>query len=153
MKYTFVTAFNKEHFDVYAKKMLQSVVDNWNQDDFKLIVYYDGYGCQPYDKPDAPEASFIEYRNLDLLKARNDFIERNKDKNGRFAEAPYNYRMDATRFCHKVYAYTDLAYELIDQEYNGWMVWLDADTITTKEFTAEDAAKILPDEADVLLFH
>jgi hypothetical protein len=150
MKYTFVTAFNKEHFDVYAKKMLQSVVDNWSQDDFKLIVYYDGYGCQPYDKPDAPEADFIEYRNLDLMKAHNDFIERNKDKNGRFAEAPYNYRMDAIRFCHKVYAYTDLAYELIDQEYKGWMVWLDADTITTKKFTAEDAAKILPDEADVV---
>lgn len=150
MKYTFVTSFNKENYDVYAKKMLQSAVDNWNQDDFRLVVYYDGYGCQPYDKPDAPEASFIEYRNLDLLKARNDFIQRNKDKNGRFAEAPYNYRMDAIRFCHKVYAYTDLAYELIDQENTGWLVWLDADTVTTTKFTAEDAAKILPDDTDVV---
>jgi len=151
MKHTFVTSFNKKHYDVYAKKMLQSVVDNWDKDDFRLVVYYDGYGCQPYDKPDdAPQADFIEYRNLDLMKAHNDFVQRNKDKNGRFAEAPYNYRMDATRFCHKVYAYTDLAYELIDQEYNGWLVWLDADTLTTKKFTAQDAEKILPDDSDVV---
>ena len=146
-KYTFVTAFNKEHFDLYAKKMLESVVDNRNPDDFRLVVYYDGFGSE---KPDAPEASFIEYRDLDKLKARQDFITRNKDKNGRYAEAPSNYRMDAVRFCHKVYAYTDLAYELIDQENTGWLVWLDADTITTTKFTAEDAAKILPDDSDVV---
>jgi len=146
-KYTFVTAFNKEHFDLYAKQMLESVVDNWNPDDFRLVVYYDGFGSE---KPDAPEASFIEYRDLDKLKARQDFITRNKDKNGRYAEAPYNYRMDAVRFCHKVYAYTDLAYELIDQENTGWLVWLDADTITTTKFTAEDAAKILSADTDVV---
>ena len=146
-KYTFVTSFHKDDFDLYAKQMLESVINNWNPDDFRLVVYYDGYaGATPV----VPEASFIEYRDLDKLKARQDFIQRNKHQNGRFAEAPYDYKKDAIRFCHKIYAYSDLAYELIDQEYTDWLVWLDADTLCTSKFTADDAAKLLPDDSDVV---
>ena len=144
--YTFVTTFSQKHYDLYAKQMLESVVENFDPA-LRLVVYYDGYGDVT---PAFPTADFIEYRNLDTLKARNDFVERNKDKNGSYAEAPYNYKMDAVRFCHKVYAYTDLAYELIDQEYTGWLVWLDADTIVNQKFMAEDAKKIMPDSADVV---
>ena len=36
----FVTSFSGKHYDIYAKKMLDSVVEHW-ADDLKLIVYYD----------------------------------------------------------------------------------------------------------------
>ena len=127
--------------------MLESVIDKWKPTDFKLYVYLEGYKGES-DK--LPQASFITYRHIEDVEARNAFITRNSDKNGRFAEAPYNYRLDAVRFCNKVYAYSDLAFELIEEEYKDWLAWLDADTITKKRFTAEDAAKIMLDEVDMV---
>ena len=145
--YTFVTSFPKKYEEDYGLPMLESVIKKWKPTDFKLCVYLEGYE----GKTDGlPQVSFIEYRHIEDVEARNNFIERHADKNGRFAEAPYNYRMDAIRFCNKVYAYSDLAFELIDQQYKGWLVWLDADTVTKKRFTAEDAAKIMLDEVDMV---
>lgn len=145
--YNFVTSFHKKHEEVYGLKMLDSVVSKWKPTDFKLHVYLEGYD----GKSDGlPQADFIEYRHLENIQARADFITRNSDKNGRFGEAPYNYRMDAVRFCHKVYAMSDLFFELLDAGSEDWMVWLDADTITKKMFKAEDAAKILIPEVDIV---
>jgi tetrahydromethanopterin S-methyltransferase subunit F len=145
--YTFVTSFPKQFEKDYGLPMLESVVNKWKPTDFKLYVYLEGYNG---NTDSLPQVSFITYRHIEDVQARNDFIGRNADKNGRFAEAPYNYRMDAVRFCNKVYAYTDLAFELLDEEYKGWLAWLDADTITKKRFTAEDAAKIMLDEVDMV---
>ena len=145
--YTFVTSFPKRFEKDYGVPMLQSVINKWKPTDFKLVVYLEGYDN---DATSLPEADYIEYRHIENIEARNDFIQRNKDKNGSFAEAPYNYRLDAVRFCNKVYAFSDLAFELIDQEYKDWLVWLDADTITKKMFGAEDAAKIMPENVDVV---
>ena len=145
--YTFVTSFPKKFEKDYGLPMLESVVNKWKPTDFKLYVYLEGYEG---NTDSLPQVSFITYRHIEDVQARNDFIGRNSDKNGRFAEAPYNYRMDAVRFCNKVYAYTDLAFKLLDEEYKGWLAWLDADTITKKRFTAEDAAKIMLDEVDMV---
>ena len=148
MTYTFVTSFHKKHEDVYARMMLDAVVDKWKPDDFKLLVYLEDYSVE--EAQQLPQAEFITYRFLEDIQARTDFIERNKDKNGNFAEAPYNYRMDALRFCHKVYALSDAMFTLLDEEYTDWLVWLDADTITKKMFKAEDAAKIMLPEVDIV---
>lgn len=144
--YTFVTSFPKKFEKDYAKEMLESVATKWKPDDFRVVVYLEGY-----DNTDGlPVAPHIEYRNIEDIEARNSFIQRNKDKNGSFAEAPYNYRYDAVRFCNKVYAYSDLAFELIEEGYKGWLAWLDADTLTRKMFKAEDAAKIMIPEVDMV---
>lgn len=145
--YTFVTSFPKQFEKDYGLPMLESVVNKWKPTDFKLYVYLEGYEG---NIDSLPQESFITYRHIEDVQARNDFIKRNGDKNGRFAEAPYNYRMDAVRFCNKVYAYSDLALELMGEEYKGWLAWLDADTVTKKRFTAEDAAKIMLDEVDMV---
>jgi hypothetical protein len=149
MTYTFVTSFHKKHQDVYAYKMLESVANNWKPGDTKLIAYVEGY----YNFDELPLNNFssvIEYRHIESIDARNNFIERNKDKNGSYGEAPYNYRMDALRFCHKVYALTDVALEMLDNEDQGWLAWIDADTVTKKMFKAEDAAKIMIPEVDIV---
>ena len=145
--YTFVTSFTKKHYDIYGEKFLQSVANNWSSD-LRLVVYVEGYD----DVEELPLANFssnIEYRHIEHIEARNNFIDRNADKIGNI-NGTYDYRWDAVRFCNKVYAYSDLAYELIEDDYKGWLVWLDADTITTKEFTAEDAAKIMPADYDIV---
>ena len=149
MSYTFVTTFRKEDYDVYGKKMLESVESKWKPGDTKLIVYVEGY--DNFDELPANDfSSVIEYRHIESIDARTSFIERHKDKNGRFAEAPYNYRMDALRFCHKVFALTDVALEMINNQDQTWLAWIDADTVTKKMFKAEDAAKIMIPEVDLI---
>jgi hypothetical protein len=145
--YTFVTSFTKKHYDIYGEKFLKSVADNWSND-LRLVVYVEGYD-DTEELPLANFASNIEYRHIEHIEDRNSFIERNKDKTG-IVNGEYNYRYDAIRFCHKVYAYSDLAYELIDQEYKGWLAWIDADTITTGKFTAKDAENIMREEDDIV---
>ena len=145
--YTFVTCFDKKHFDVYAEQMLRSVAKNWSSE-LRLVVYVEGYDTVD-ELPLNNFASNIEYRRLEEVEARTSFMERNADKKG-MLEGQYNYRYDALRFCHKVYAYSDLALELIENEYNGWLVWIDADTITTSTFDVEAAKKIMPDDYDVV---
>ena len=145
--YTFVTCFDKKHFDVYAEQMLHSVSKNWSSE-LRLVVYVEGYDSVD-ELPLNNFASNIEYRRLEEVEERTSFMERNADKKG-MLEGQYNYRYDALRFCHKVYAYSDLALELIENEYNGWLVWLDADTITTSTFDVEAAKKIMPDDYDVV---
>ena len=149
MTYTFVTSFHKKHEDVYARMMLESVSKNWKPSDTKLIAYVEGYDSLD-ELPLNDLDGVIEYRHIESIDARNNFIERNKDKNGNYAEAPYNYRMDALRFCHKVYALTDVALEMLDNQDQGWLAWIDADTVTKKMFKAEDAAKIMIPEVDIV---
>lgn len=144
---TFVTSFNAKHYDLYAESMLESVIENWSHDDFRLIVYYDGYQAEPSF---FPQASFIEYRNLEEVEDRNKFIQRNAKFNGIDHEGKYNFRLDAVRFCNKVYAYSEVAFEMIRADCKDWLVWLDADTITTSSFTAKDVEKILPAPAEVV---
>lgn len=45
MSYTFVTTFRKEDYDVYGKKMLESVANKWKPTDTRLIVYVEGLCC------------------------------------------------------------------------------------------------------------
>lgn len=145
--YTFVTSFPKKFEETYGLPMLESVATKWKPDDFNFIVYLEGYKGKEHNLPLAPH---IQYRHIENIDARNSFIERNADKNGCFAEAPYNYRMDAVRFCNKVYAFSEVALEMIEEENTGWLAWLDADTITKKRFKAEDAAKIMIPEVDLV---
>lgn len=146
MSYTFVTTFRKEDYSIYGKKMLESVANKWKPSEVNLIAYVEGY--ENFD--DLPKAKTIEYRHIESIEARDKFIKAHADKNGRFAEAPYNYRMDAVRFCHKVYALTDVAYQMIDSEDKGWLAWIDADTVTKKMFGKEAAEKIMLSETDIV---
>lgn len=151
--YTFVTSFAKSYENMYGRKMLESIVDKWKPEDFTLLVYLEGY--KPEEVEALPQASFIEYRFLEDIEARTSFLNRHDNKDGVFKDADgkgytYRYKMDATRFCHKVYALTDATFKLMDEKYMDWVVWLDADTVTKKMFKAEDAAKIMIPEVDVV---
>ena len=63
----------------------------------------------------------------------------------------YNWRMDAIKWSHKVYAMTDLSLEIGDKEAKGgWLIWLDADTITTKPFSQKNLDTIVPEKAELV---
>ena len=63
MSYTFVTTFIKEDYDVYGKKMLESVANKWKPSDTKLIVYVEGYDSLD-ELPHNYFSTVIEYRHI-----------------------------------------------------------------------------------------
>ena len=156
--YTFVTSFSKDGFDSYAKNMLESVVDKWNPQYFKLIAYYHDFDIESVD---APKSSVIEYRNLNDVEEIVQYRERMKIHDGtEGGKMQYNWRLDAIKWCHKVYAMTELAFEMMeaDQKFiegggvpfeDNWMIWLDADTVTTKRLDVAKIKEWLPSKADL----
>ena len=145
----FVTSFSGKHFDVYAKKMLESVVEHW-ADDLKLIVYYDTVTEE--QKQDFPESPIIEYRDLDQVEDRTKFLENMKGYDGTSnGQMPYNFRMDALRFCHKVYALTDYFLEVSENEaQGGWLIWMDADVLTTSPLSEKLLFEAFPKDSDLI---
>jgi len=147
--YTFVTSFSESGYHEYAKNMLQSVVDKWNPKHFKLVAYYHDFDI---DKEDAPKSDAIEYRNLNDVSEMLEYRERMKVHDGtEGGKMPYNWRLDAIKWCHKVYAMTELAFEMMDNDIeDNWMIWLDADTVTTKRLDVKQVKRWLPDKADLV---
>ena len=145
----FVTSFSGRHFDVYAKKMLESVVEHW-ADDLKLIVYYDTVTEE--QKKEFPQSPIIEYRDLDQVEDRTKFLEKMKGYDGTSnGQMPYNFRMDALRFCHKVYALTDYFLEVSENEVKGgWLIWMDADVLTTSPLSEEILFEAFPKDAELI---
>src|SRR6056300_1740640 len=133
----FVTSFSASGYVSYAKNMLESVEKFW-KNDLKLIAYY--HDCPEELVADFPQSEVIEYRNLNDVQDMLDYRERMKDHDGtEGGNMQYNWRMDAIKWSHKVYAMTDLSLEIGEKEAKGgWMIWLDADTVTTKPFSQKN---------------
>ena len=145
--YNFVTSFNEEGLKVYGMKMLETAARNWKPP-LKLTAYYHDFDI---DKHDVPRCDHIEYRNLNLVTEmiafKETFSEHNGTENG---QIQYNFRLDAIKFCHKVFALTELAFELADDSRDpGWCIWLDGDTFTKKEFNSKDLDNFLNPKAEL----
>ena len=137
-----VTSFHVNSWDKYAKRFVESFKKFWPKKVKLYAFYHDG------DLPeDAPTATNITYRKLnqeDMLK----FKERHKDKNG---GSPYNYRLDAIKFCHKVFALTGMAEELrINKSKQKWLFWLDADTVSKKKLPLKEIKNWLDEDTDIV---
>ena len=63
----------------------------------------------------------------------------------------YNWRLDAIKWCHKVYALTDFSFKLVEKGVQvGWVVWLDADIILKKPITKKDLLSIIPLDSELV---
>lgn len=144
-----VTTFGNEHFEIYAKRMLESFVANWPAE-VPILVQTDTPTL-------AAEINKI-IRPHDGLKSgwepdHKAFVERNKDK-----DDPNNYRKQAVRFCHKVFALkfaldaTMKAKAAGAEDTPRHLIWMDADVLTTRKVTPEDIMKCLPKEGDAVSY-
>lgn len=75
----FVTSFSGHNYNTYAKSMLESVVEHW-EEDLKLVAYYDS--CSEEQIEEFPKSPLIEYRDLDLVEDRTNYLERMKHHDG-----------------------------------------------------------------------
>jgi hypothetical protein len=91
-----------------------------------------------------PQDAVVINENEDHKK----FLERNKDK-----EHPFDYRKQALRFSHKVWA-LKMACEFWKANAGKcrYLIWMDADVIVTRNVTADEIAKCLPKEGDAVSY-
>ena len=129
--YAVVTTFSPEGYKLYGKKFIETFHEYWPSS-VHLVVYEERKGV-------TLEASFptkdrVLYLDLDRDPDRRKFLALPM-KDGK------NYRYQAKRFCHKVFAMTH-APSAVD-----WWIWLDADTVTTAPVTEEFLATVCPEDS------
>lgn len=140
MSIAVITTFPSSSWSVYAEQMIRSFVKYWPAE-IPLLVQLD-------DESIVDKVGSL-LRPQDAIacgweKDHEDFVARNKQ-----GDDPNNYRRQTTRFCHKVFA-IDRAYEAIKKQKEGggeaprYLIWMDADTLTTKPVSLEDIMKCLP---------
>lgn len=130
MKIRVITSFGQEGFEKYGKRFLESFKEHW-PDDVDLWLYSEA-DTAPYPRYDL-------YHDVELLE----FLAESKKRDACFVD---DYRKDAGRFAHKVFALTnERNFEDCD-----WLIWLDADTETVSSVTHDWLQTILPDDTSVV---
>jgi len=146
MKINFVTSFNEDLYNRFGTIFLKSIQENW-EPTLKIKAYYHNF---PVDKYSLDKA--IEYSNLEDNKKYKKFKEDNAKHNGtEDGQIPYNAKLDAIKWCHKMFALTDYAFTLTDNNKDaGWLVWIDIDCYANKRLTYKEMLSMLPDSADIV---
>jgi predicted O-methyltransferase YrrM len=143
-----ITSFNEDILKTTASHLIQSIKDNV-EPSVKLSAYH--HDCK-LDAYSLAESDSFNFKNLHDIKEYEDFLKDKADHNGTEAGAiPYNAKLDALRWSHKVFALTEEAFSLAEKNIKaGWLIWIDADTYFKKRLTKEDILFILPEGADIV---
>lgn len=144
-----ITTFGNAHWDQYAKRMVESYVKYWPKDIPLMIQLDDDLLHDQLDRMIPAEYGIFVGRT----KEHQDFVDRNKDK-----DHSTDYRKQAVRFCHKVFAIHHVLESINKAKAAGaadtprYLIWMDADVITTRQVTIEDIQKCLPKEGDAVAY-
>ena len=144
-KVNIVTSFNETILKNNGVHLLSSLKQNL---DTKINVTAYHHDC----KLDAYSLPKYTYKNLHEVKEHEDFIKRYGEHDGtEEGKIPYNEKLDALKWSHKVFALTEKAFELAEESKDaGWLIWIDADSYLTKRLTEQDMLSMLNDKADVV---
>jgi hypothetical protein len=146
MNINFVTAFNEDLYKRFGNLFLKSVEENWKPS-LNVNCYYYNFPLDAYSLNN----NSIQYSNLEDVKKYVKFKEDNKMHNGtENGQIPYNEKLDIIKWCHRVFALTDYAFTLTQNNSDaGWLIWIDVDSYATKRLKEEDILNMLPDNADI----
>lgn len=114
MKYRVITSWSKAGFDDYGINFVDSYAKYWRS--IPIWIFSEDDGLHKKFDP-------YYYEFIDICP------EDSKD-----------YRWQAKKFCHKVFAYTDKRMRDID-----WLIWIDADVETFAPVDVEFLRKACPD--------
>ena len=150
VKIAAITSFPIEYLDLCAKEMIASFDAFWPED-VDLLINLDRL----------PEPQFEQVRQTIVslgktnrqLYIQNEwepdqvaFFERHKD-----AQEPNDYRFQFKRFAHKVFA-VHAAKNFCTQQGYDYLIWLDADVITTRPVSHDDLKELLPSEQQYISY-
>lgn len=144
-----VTTFSDTSWDIYSKRMLESFVANWPKE-IPILVKLDSKNLELDVERILRKTDGL---SIGWTKEHADFVERNKDK-----DSKEDYRKQAVRFCHKVFALKFACDAAMNarkanaQDAPRYLIWMDADVLTTRTVTIEDIEKCLPKEGDAVSY-
>lgn len=148
MNIAVITTFPNDSWEIYSKKMLESFVRYWPAD-VDLCIELDNdllfHETRKIMRPNDAAA-------VGWTPDHQAFVERNKGR-----DDPQDYRKQAVRFCHKVFA-IHRAYAAIQEQkahgegYPRYLIWMDADVLTTRQVTVDDLKACLPKEGDAVAY-
>mgnify|MGYP003624326644 FL=1 len=140
-KIKFVSCFNEEYLQTISIHFLNRVHKSW-QNSIEFHFYYYDLDLKNYS---LPKANNIYYHNLEEVEDYNSCIEAYKVHDGTEGNAiAYNRSLDAVRFIPKVMALTECAFNNTD----GWLFWIDADTMSIKNIYENDLLSLLPEHEE-----
>lgn len=135
-----ITSFPNASWKVYAEQMLTSFVKFWPAQIPILCVLDDETLTPEVQKLLRPQDAVMVHSDPE----RASFLERNKDK-----DDPQDYRKQACRFCHKVFALkgaADFWKSVQSPDKARYVIWWDADVLTTRPVTLEEISRCLPEQ-------
>ena len=153
-KYDIVTSFNPEGLEVYARNMLNSFDKHWDKE-IQLHAWYHDFdeGGAFFLRTEELKipAKGVKYSNLNNIQDMIEYREAMKVHNGtEGGKIQYNWRLDAIKWCHKIYALTETAADPHVIQDKDWLIWLDADTVTFADVDAEFLDGICDDSYDIV---
>ena len=96
-------------------------------------------------------AKGVKYSNLNNIQDMLEYREGMKVHNGtEGGKIQYNWRLDAIKWCHKIYALTETAADPHVIQDKDWLIWLDADTVTFADVDAEFLDGICDNSYDIV---
>ena len=146
MKINFVTCFNEDLYNKFGTLLFKSVYENW-EPTLKVKAYYHNFPADKYSLE-----KHIDYTNLEEHRKYKRFVKENAVHNGtEDGKIPYNDKLDAIKWSHKMFALTDHAFTLAEKDKEpGWLVWIDVDSYANKRLTQKDLEDILTDNVDIV---
>ena len=153
-KYDIVTSFNPEGLEVYARNMLNSFDKHWDKE-IQLHAWYHDFdeGGAFFLRTEELEipSKGVKYSNLNNIQDMVEYREGMKVHNGtEGGKIQYNWRLDAIKWCHKIYALTETAADPHVIQDKDWLIWLDADTVTFADVDAEFLDGICDNSYDIV---
>lgn len=141
LPYLFVTTFNKQGYNLYGKRMLESFLLNWPKV-FKIVVYFEDFVIDQSlrDNPRLIARDLNQVHDLKIFKNRHN---KNLKAHGYIkSEQHKEFQFDAVRFSHKVFAIYD-CYKSPPEPCKS-LIWLDGDTYTFRPVPEDFLEKIAP---------
>lgn len=148
-KFSVVTTFNAHGYAQYGKRMIDTFIQNWPAE-VDLLVYAED--CVVSESApnlkvldlhrDSPELVAFKEKWKDIPKA-NGIITADPVRNQR-KDAGKNFKWNAIRFAHKVYAIFAASHANTD-----WLLWMDADTVCHSPITLTRLNELCPVEKEL----
>jgi hypothetical protein len=157
-KILFTTSFNQELYEKYAFRLVRSFEELLPE--ASLTVIWEGAPCRKLQNahhsinfvPESESFSWFFKRFGRLSEAHGWRLKKlGGSNNSESVELVQNYRWDAIRFCHKVFA-LDLVVRSLPQTHQDFLVWLDADVVIKKRFVLSDLRPCLPNSDEVMCY-
>lgn len=146
-KYLVVTSFSESGYKNYGRRMIDSFIKFWPKSVELVCYHHSDYPItKRWEPKDFPKARNITYFNLDTIKEVELFKDNavNILKSKIPADILANgtpWQLDAVKFTNKVFGIQN-ANVCVGNEFE-WLIWLDADTVTTVPVKNKDIERWL----------